>query len=76
MNPAFSKEYPEFAGKLEISLTNLATVKSDDMEATVQLLDDEEAQKMIAEFEDPEGELMYEEGAIFSKYEQLKDFRP
>lgn len=64
--------------RLSITEQNLAIVKgdADQDEVTVQLENDEEATKMIAEFEDPEGELMHAEGAIFGKYPQLHQFKP
>lgn len=61
---------------LSITEGNFATVNSDEMSATVQLENDAEADKMIKEFEDPEGELMHAEGAIFGKYPQLHQFKP
>lgn len=62
---------------LKIDSNNLATVQSDSNDpVTVQLENDAEADKMIKEFEDPEGELMHAEGAIFGKYPQLHQFKP
>lgn len=63
---------------LSITATNLATVTGDTDQppVTVQLASDEEATKMIAEFEDGEGELMYKEGSIFGKYPELAPFIP
>lgn len=63
---------------LNITEQNLAVVKgdTDQEEVTVQLESDDEATKMVAEFEDPEGELMNAEDSIFGKYPQLHQFRP
>lgn len=63
---------------LEINDSLVATVKGDTDQppATVQLENDAEADKMIKEFEDPEGELMHADGAIFGKYPQLHQFKP
>lgn len=63
---------------LKIDDNNVATVTGDDDQnpVTIQLASDEEATKMIAEFEDGEGELMYADGAVFEKYPELHQFRP
>lgn len=69
------------AAQLTITESNVATYTDctdpDGPRAvSVQLANDTEAQQMIAEFEDPEGELMNQEGAIFQKYEELQQFCP
>lgn len=63
---------------LAITDSNLAVVTDNDSKITVrvQLANDEEASKMIAEFEDGDGELMHAEGAVFGKYEELHQFKP
>jgi hypothetical protein len=62
---------------LMITDDNKATVEMDDVgPVTVQLASEAEAKQMIAEFEDPEGELMHEKDSIFGKYTQLHPFRP
>jgi len=77
MNPVYFKDI-DGAISLAINETNQATITSVDSEGpvTVQLANDEEAKKMIAEFEDMDGELMNEEGSIFGKYKELHQFRP
>lgn len=72
----FEKTYPEFAGKLSITEDNSATVTQDERTAIVQLENDDEANKLVLEFEDPDGDLMYAEGSIFGKYPALHIFRP
>lgn len=63
--------------KLQIDNNNNATVSGADFETTtVKLKNDEEAQQMIAEFEDSSGDSMHEDDAIFSKYPELHQFRP
>lgn len=64
--------------KLQIDNKNNATVSGTDFPTpvVVKLESDEEAQKMIAEFEDDTGDSMHEEDAIFSKYPELHQFRP
>lgn len=62
---------------LEITEANFAIVQmNDDAFTVVQLESDEEAFKMIAEFEDESGDAMGTEGAIFTKYADLHQFRP
>jgi hypothetical protein len=59
-----------------ITQDNVMTVDADGDVAVVQLASDEEADRAIAEAQDEEGELMYLQEAIFSKYEELQRFRP
>lgn len=63
---------------LTIFENNLAqmTGDSDQPDATVQLASDEEATKLIAEFEDADGELCHEEDSIMGKYAAFYPFRP
>jgi hypothetical protein len=63
---------------LSINESNMAVVISVDADGpvSVQLESDEEAKKMIEEFEDEEGELMHAQGAIFGKYPELHQFKP
>ena len=61
---------------LSIDENNKATISMDEIgPVIVQLENEEEVQKMIAEFEDPEGELMYAEDSVFGKYPELHQFR-
>lgn len=77
MQEAYSNEIGGVV-KLEIDIQNKATYTEIDNEktVTVQLASDEEAKQMIAEFEDIDGDLMYQENAIFWKYKELQQFRP
>ena len=63
---------------LKITEQNKATVSgdTDQPEVTVQLKDDIEATRMIAEFEDPEGELMQADDSVFKSYPELAVFIP
>jgi hypothetical protein len=73
----YQKRFPDSDASLMITDDNRATVEMDDIApVTVQLASEAEAKQMIAEFEDPEGDLMHEEGSIFGKYPQLHPFRP
>ena len=63
--------------ELEITEDNFATISADDLSpVTVQLASDAEATQMIREFEDTDGDIMWDEGAIFGKYPELHKFRP
>lgn len=42
----------------------------------IQLTNMAEADRLIDEFEDPDGELMYEKGSIHLKYTQFNPFMP
>ena len=71
----YSNKIDTFA--LSITEDNKATVSMDEIgPVTVQLEGDHEVQQIIAEFEDSEGELMYDEDSIFGKYPELHPFRP
>lgn len=63
---------------LKITDNNFATVTGDVDQPVVevQLANNEEADKMIAEFEDPDGELIQMEDSIFHKYPELAPFIP
>lgn len=67
----------EDVARLTITSDNKATMVMDEVvPATVQLANDEEAVKLIAEFEDNEGELCHAEDSIMGKYPEFHPFRP
>ena len=80
MDLPFRKEYPDFAGSIRITEGRegqiTATIVLDELSAIVQLENKEEAEKLISEYEDRDGELMHKPGAIFGKYPELHKFRP
>lgn len=53
-----------------------ANISMDELSANVQLADQAEADKLITEFEDIDGELCYADDSIMGKYEALHQFRP
>lgn len=53
-----------------------ANISMDELSANVQLADQAEADKLIAEFEDIDSELCYADDSIMGKYEALHQFRP
>ena len=63
---------------LSITDDNKASVSgdTDQKPVTVQLANEEEAKKMISEFEDESGDSMHADGSIFGKYPELHQFRP
>jgi hypothetical protein len=63
---------------LSITHDNIATMSgdSDQQPAIVKLASDDEAQKLIKEFEDADGELCHDEDAIMTKYLEFHPFRP
>lgn len=72
--------YAKKIGEMQLSITeeHLATITefAEKIEVTVQLANLDESEQLIAEFEDEDGDLMYEDGAIFGKYAELHPFRP
>jgi len=61
---------------LNITIDNLATMSMDELTpVTVQLANNAEADKLIKEFEDLDGNLAHEDGSIMGKYEAFHKFR-
>lgn len=58
---------PDFQAKIVIDVNK---------SGWVQLEGKEEADQLIKEFEDPDGELCHAEGSIMGKYEVFDSFRP
>jgi hypothetical protein len=80
MEPLYYFKDSALAPSIEISIDKdfKVTIRAVDVEGpvVVQLASDKEAQTLIAEFKDPDGELMYEVDSICGKYPELHQFRP
>lgn len=67
-------------GIFELSITDdlIATVTGDidQPTVTIKLSNEAEATKIIAEFEDFDGELMQDDDSVFKKYPELAPFVP
>jgi hypothetical protein len=75
MTLPYDKEIDDIA-RLRIDESFKAHLEVDEQSAIVQLESEAEAMKLIAEFEDRDGELCYADDAIMGKYEALHYFRP